>query len=74
MVVTLVRPLHDSVVVLVECEKESEEVFHMLLIIILANKMTFVLLLYCNLSICIATIYNIKLKTKLMIIVLLVCV
>ena len=71
MVVTLVQPLYDmeySVVVHVECEEESEAAFHMLSTIIVANRMTFVLLLYV--SICIPTINNIK----LMIIVLLVCI
>ena len=52
----------DSVFVHVECEKESEATLYMPPTIIVANRMTFVLLLYCNLSICVATINNIKLN------------
>ena len=50
----------DSAVEHVECEKESEAALYMPPTIIAANRMTFVLLLYCNLSISIATINNIK--------------
>ena len=52
----------NSVVVNVECEEESEAALNMPPTVIVANRMTFVLLLYCNLSICIATINNIKLN------------
>ena len=58
----------DSAVVHVEREKEAA--LYMPPTITAANRMTFVLLLYCDLSIYIVTINNIK----LMIIVLLVCV
>ena len=51
-----------SVVVHIECENESETALNMPPTSIVANRMTFVLLLYCNLSICIATINNIKLN------------
>ena len=52
----------DSVFVHVESEKESEAALYMPPTIIVANRMTFVLLLYCYLSISIATINSIKLN------------